>query len=552
MQDEYSLSRLDLAFATFLSERSLLDMPARPPFLALIARLSAEQRQGHSCILLANEEQKLCLASGLCLATELQGLAESATSSTLPLVLAQNRLYLYRYWHYEYRLAKQLKAKAGKHYQVANLESVLERYFPLLPNSIDWQRQAAYTALQNALCIITGGPGTGKTTTVVKILALLQEVAAKPLHIALAAPTGKAAMRLQESIGQRKNELPCAAEIKQAIPGTVSTIHRLLGARAASVYFKHDAQQPLAYDVVVVDEASMIDLALMSKLVDALKPDARLILLGDQEQLASVESGAVLANLTTALTAQTVELKTTHRFNTEIGALATAVNQQQATQAWELLQQPSAIIARLTSDPIAYIAEQQRPYLQLIQAGADYAEVYAAFMQFQALCSNRQGSHSVNEVNHQVERHLASDGLINIRQTWYSGRPVIITENNQQLHLYNGDIGICMPDPEQGGKLRVFFQLADGRVKKFLPARIASCDTVFAMTIHKSQGSEFKEVLVLLPDTLNPVLTKELLYTAITRAKQIVKIVANKEVFHATIKQRVTRVTGLVAMLDAL
>lgn len=551
MPMEITYSRLDRAVANFLGRRSGLSGPQQAAFEALVAKLSYQQTQGHSSLLLSASEQALVLASRLALAIDFEANTNADPNElALPLVLERDRLYLQRYWAYEQRLSEQLKAKVQQSYVIAELEKLLDRYFdPPMEGTIDWQRAAAKMALQQAFSIITGGPGTGKTTTVVKILALMQEVAAQPLHIALAAPTGKAAMRLQESIGQRILNLPCSEAIKQVIPETVTTIHRLLGAKPASPYFHHSAEQPLVYDLVVVDEASMVDLALMSKLVDALKPGARLILLGDKDQLASVESGAVLADLTFALPEHTVELKTSHRFDGNIKALAEAVNAQQATPAWQLLQEQGGNVTLLTEDKIAYIAAQQHEYLRLIKSGAAFQAVFQAFMRFQVLCSNRQGPNSIDEINYQVEQLLARQNLINLAGLWYTGRPVMITQNNLSLHLYNGDIGICMPDVENAGKLRVFFLQPDGRVKKYLPARITHCETVYAMTVHKSQGSEFDEVLVVLPELMNPVLTKELLYTALTRAKKTLKLVTGPALFKAAIEQKIQRVTGLVDKL---
>jgi exodeoxyribonuclease V alpha subunit len=290
----------------------------------------------------------------------------------------------------------------------------------------------------------------------------------------------------------------------------------------------------------------MVDLALMSKLVDALKPGARLILLGDKDQLASVESGAVLADLTTALPQQTLELQKSHRFDEDIKNLATAINQQQAIEAWRLLQTGNKNIALLETDLIDYISKQQIDYLRLITARAEFSDIYKAFNRFQALCATRLGKNSVSDINHAVELLLSNKKLIHLSGLWYCGRPIMITQNNAALQLYNGDIGICLRDKEQEDQLRVFFQRADGSIKKYLPARIPHCETVFAMTIHKSQGSEFEEVLIILPETISPVLTKELLYTAITRAKKTIKLVANEAVFSSTVRQRVQRVTGLI------
>jgi len=540
--EEKQVSRLDVAFARFLSQRASLDTAQKQAFEKLVMSVSCEQNKGHNCIQIDDQDAELLLASGL---VALAG----QTAVRLPLVLEKDRLYLQRYWDYENRLALQIKAMSAVTHPLENADDLLDRYFPKMSDEIDWQREAAKMAVQQSFSIITGGPGTGKTTTVVKILALLQESSPQPLHIALAAPTGKAAMRLQESIGFNKGALPDA--VKPHVPENVTTLHRLLGARPPSPYFRHHAGHPLVYDLVVVDEASMVDLALMSKLIDALKPGARLILLGDKDQLASVESGAVLADLTLALPEHTLELKKSHRFEVAIKNLAVAVNRQHSDEAWQILQAGTDNIELLQQDLVEYVAGQQKDYLRLLKAGAGFDEIYRAFSRFQVLCSNRQGKNSVADINDRVEQQLAAQNLINVTGLWYSGRPVMVTQNNPALHLYNGDIGICLPDKDLAGKLMVFFQRADGSVKKYLPTRIPHCETVFAMTIHKSQGSEFEEVLIALPDTLNPVLTKELLYTAITRAKKTVKVLADEAVFAATVNQKIERITGLVDKFQA-
>ncbi len=544
--EKQPFSRLDMVFARFLSERSLLDPTQKQAFENIVMSLSFEQSQGHSCIQIDDEAKTLIIESGLAL----KDTNSHDTTTTLPLAIEQDRLYLHRYWLYESRLAQQLSKitqlkVSNKPKTTADFSTLLDKYFGN-SETIDWQLAAATMAINQAFCMITGGPGTGKTTTVVKILALLQELSDQPLLIALAAPTGKAAMRLQESIGFNKAALPCIAAIKSAIPESVTTLHRLLGAKPPSPYFHHNAKQPLVYDLVVVDEASMVDLALMSKLVDALKPGARLILLGDKDQLASVESGTVLADLTTALPQQTLELQKSHRFDEDIKNLATAINQQQDLEAWRLLQTGNKNIALLETDLINYISKQQIDYLRLITARAEFSDIYKAFNRFQALCATRLGKNSVSDINHAVELSLSNKKLIHLSGLWYCGRPIMITQNNAALQLYNGDIGICLRDKEQEDQLRVFFQRADGSIKKYLPARIPHCETVFAMTIHKSQGSEFEEVLIILPETISPVLTKELLYTAITRAKKTIKLVANEAVFFSTVRQRVQRVTGLI------
>ncbi|WP_036304880.1 exodeoxyribonuclease V subunit alpha [Methylobacter tundripaludum] len=543
-------SRLDVAFARFLSQRTGFDPLQKQAFETIVMTASYEQNQGHSCIQIDAKARALLLAS------ELVEPNPESRADPLPLVIEQDRLYLHRYWNYENRLALQIKAMTQAEHPIEKLDALLDRYFDMSDETDD-QREAAKMAAKQSFSIITGGPGTGKTFTVVKILALLQELAEQPLHIALAAPTGKAAMRLQESIGFSKAKLPCSEAIKNRIPETVTTLHRLLGAMPPSPYFRHNADKPLVYDLVVVDEASMVDLALMSKLLDALKPGARLILLGDKDQLASVESGAVLADLAMAEALQNnvYTLKKSHRFGGAIKELAEAVNFQQDELAWQILSGGGdGAVQCLDEDLIDYVAAQQADYLQLAKADAEFEQIFQAFSRFQVLCSNRQGKNSVADINYRVEQKLAEQKRIDLSCLWYPGRPVMVTQNNPALHLYNGDIGICMPDsiPSTSsgqvstGKLMVFFQRADGSVKKYLPARVPHCETVFAMTIHKSQGSEFEEVLIVLPESINPVLTKELLYTAITRAKKTIKLVAGETVFTATVRQKIERVTGLV------
>ena len=540
MLNEITLSRLDYAFSRFLTQRSGLKDEQGKQFEAIVAKLSYAQSQGHSCFQLSEEELTVVLNSGL-----------ADETGTLPLVLEDNQLYLQRYWSYECQLAKKLVSLMEADSLLSSSPEVFDRYFPVI-DSIDWQKEAAIAAIKYPFTIVTGGPGTGKTTTVVKILALLQEFSEIPVNIMLAAPTGKAAMRLQESIGQSKSGLDCSEELKEMIPEQVVTIHRLLGARPPSPYFKYNADSPLPYDIIVVDEVSMIDLPLMTKLVNALKVNARLILLGDKDQLASVETGTVLADLTNALPKYTQELKVSYRFSGHIKTFAEAINHQEADLAWELLAKDYAEVCFLKEDLIGYIANKQVAYLQLISENSDFTECYAAFNAFQVLCATRQGLYSVDDINFRVTQALIEQRLIKNSGDWYSGRPIMITQNDAVLQLYNGDIGICMPDSENRGQLMVFFLYADGAVRKYLPARLPYCETVFAMTIHKSQGSEFDEVLLVLPEVMNPILTKELIYTGITRAKTTLKMVTNKEVFLQTIQRKVERFSGLTERIKKI
>ena len=555
-------SRLDNAIALFLSERSKNigneessdEQGTQPQFKALIRNLSASLSKGHSCIPVSKEQQHLLTKSGLV-----------TRDGNSPLILESSRLYLHRYWHYETRLAEQLKYKVKNNHQEAiNVETLLDHYFPIENKKscnaeTDWQRLAAKNVTEQLFSIIVGGPGTGKTTTVLKILALLQELEfahpRKPLTIALAAPTGKAAMRLQESIGEglEKKEFSTFSKgTKRIIPKDVSTLHRLLGAKPASPYFKHHAENPLIYDLVVIDEASMVDLALMSKLVDALKPDARLILLGDKDQLASVESGAVLNDLSLGLPNHTSELKKSYRFNHQIKDFAAAINQQNNQQAWEILNSEdypeitlvtSPLLPSLVPSLLPHIMSACKEYFDAVKANNTPDVVFQAFKQFQVLCSNRRGKLGVEGINYAIERNLQQQSTsLQLWDSWYAGKPVIITRNDPGTQLFNGDIGICL---EEEGDFYVFFQLANGDIKKLLPSRLPQHETAYALTIHKSQGSEFEHVLVVLPEKTNPVLGKELVYTAVTRAKKKVEVASNQQVFNYALNQQVERHSGL-------
>jgi len=533
--NRYSL--LDHALATFLAERSKLDGEDKFQLLELLQTLSSQLSAGDSCVPIDSDSRLLIERSGLC---------NGNGSSPAPLVVEDERLYLYRYWSYENRLAGQLKRLIEPSENVD--DSLLTSYFSE-GGEINGQREAARQALSGNFTIITGGPGTGKTTTVVKIVAILLEQAhsqGKKLNIALAAPTGKAAMRLQQSIINSRDQLPCDEHTREMIPSKVVTLHRLLGPRRFSPYFHHRADNPLPHDLVIVDEASMVDLALMGKLVDALKPHCKLILLGDRNQLASVESGAVLADLIEALPGKSAELKKSFRFDENIKAVAEGVNAQQAETLWTVLKEGRYDnVSLLTKSAIERIVEQSQGYWQLVRDGAHFNEVVVAFGRFQCLATNRIGPLGVIETNERVESMLADRALIKRNNIggWYHGRPIIVTRNIPELGLFNGDIGITLKDPD--GNLRVNFEGEEG-ARDFIPSRIAHCETAYAMTVHKSQGSEFDEVLILFPDVMNPVLTKELLYTAITRAKSGVEIAVTREIWLNSVNQKVKRHSGLV------
>jgi exodeoxyribonuclease V alpha subunit len=544
---------LDHYFAQFLASRSPLEGDQSARLIDILERLSASLENGHSCLPLQPEEEQLLEPL---LATDLLSRAEDERTSAL--VLRGSHLYLHRYYMYETRLAQQVTAlataKTTLHPQNRSLLSLLFDVDAEDTKEQNYQKQAAETALKSQLTIISGGPGTGKTTVVVKILLLLLDASLEPQQIGLAAPTGKAAMRLSESIGNSLNTFDVDQEILSAVPTSAQTLHRLLGTRQHSTRFIHNQRNPMGYDLVVVDEASMIDLAMMSKLVDALKPGARLILLGDKDQLSSVESGAVLGDLVASLPHNSVELKKTYRFDTGIRHLSAAINRADTTSVWEQLTQPGASKISLLSETLFdYIGGMYEQYMEVAQDGSiassdDIHHVFKAFGRFQILCALHRGRRGVETMNSQVEYFLGRKGFNCSSNSWYQGRPVLITRNDYSLDLFNGDIGICLID-EKSGKAKVWFERSDGSLKGYFPNRLPRHETVYAMTIHKSQGSEFDEVVVVLPDSENRILSRELLYTGITRAKKVVRVAAEKGVLEMAVGTSNVRISGLAGLL---
>ncbi|MCG8428124.1 MAG: exodeoxyribonuclease V subunit alpha [Chromatiales bacterium] len=510
-----------------------------------------------------------------------------------PLILdAQGRCYLYRYWDYEQRLARALLQRASADLTAID-ESLLcqglERYFPVSEadsSFVDWQKVAAVTALLQRLCVISGGPGTGKTTTVVKILALLLEQypeGQQPV-IALAAPTGKAAARLQESIRGAVQRLQLPEAIQAALPMEAKTLHRMLGTLPNASRFRHDRDNRLPVDMLILDEASMVDLALMVKTVEALPDQARLILLGDRDQLASVEAGAVLGDICgdipgfsqcfarkvaglsdirpetlqgesrEELANCLVALRHSYRFERDggIARLARAVNSGEVAESLVLLQQGSAegelgwIAAR--EELIDTLVEGYSGYLTCLRAGGSPEEVLSAFERFKVLCALRVGPHGAVRLNQEIEQVLVVAGVLQTDgQAWYAGRPLMITRNDYNLHLYNGDIGIMMPDAQ--GDLKACFISSDGRLRWIPPMRLPAHESAYCMTVHKSQGSEFDKVLLVLPELDAAVLTRELLYTAITRAKQRFDLYGPERVLTETVSRRMRRLSGLPDLL---
>jgi exodeoxyribonuclease V alpha subunit len=542
---------LDKSLAIFLAGRSGLTGTDRDEFYTIVLRLSMSLAEGHSCFhVVASEIQLLSKLS-------LVSLADAGKSSSpTPLVLNGSDLYLERYFNYEMRLAGQVRTLADIRFESEIDQDVVNTLFPGESPEQSDQMRAALAALTRALIIVSGGPGTGKTTTVVKMLAILLASSKTTLRVGLAAPTGKAAMRLSESIGKSLLNLDLPDSVRKAIPENAMTLHRLLGVKKNSPQFRHNSEKPLEMDVVVIDEASMVDLAMMSKLVDALKPGSRLILLGDKDQLASIESGAVLGDLIDSLTENSVELKKTYRFDNNIKILATSINNSDHEAVWQQLTDGKSSNVSLCkeSELMSYLSLRYGEYLTFVQSiphpdENNVREIFSSFNQFQVLCSVAFTENGVMLINRLVEQRLSLKGLRCKYNEWYPGRPILITRNDYGLDLYNGDIGICLWDSIKES-LRVWFERPDGSLKSYAINLLPTFETVYAMTIHKSQGSEFAEVLVVLPKEDNRVLSRELIYTAVTRAKEKVRIAADQPVLTLALLRQHQRHSGLRKMLS--
>ncbi len=596
------VSALDVHFATSMGRIAGEEEPA---VLVAAALLSQQVARGHVCLDMAGATQESLGLRGEEMALPdadewlkiLQGSSMvseggSASSEKTPLVLdASGRLYLHRYWNHEQVLAEQILARASAPapgVDDAVLAEGLDRLFPPAEEGeFDFQRFAALMAVRRLFCVVSGGPGTGKTHTVVNILALLVEqafAAGLPApHMTLVAPTGKAASRLTESIKKSKAELSCSDEVREAIVESAATIHRCLRPMGpSSIDFRHNALNPLVTNLVLVDEASMVNLGLMRRLVSAMPSHARLILLGDMDQLASVEAGAVLGDICQSghkrvyshslrdevkelgggelpedmsskvappLADCIAKLVKSYRFRGETGiaALAAAIKRGDSREATDILERfdDVEIVApskagKLSASLRAALVAGYGPYLEAGQS----ADRLAAFDRFRVLCARRTGPFGVGSLNEQIESVLARAGLIERGADNYEGRPIMVSANTYELQLYNGDIGLVLPDPETGN-LRACFTGSGGALRMFAPFRLPHQETALAMSVHKSQGSEFDEVAIVLPDEASPLLTRELIYTAITRARTKVVIHGHAEVLRHAIEHPTQRNSGL-------
>ncbi len=562
---QHGLSELACQFAAYIDRK---EQGMRPVVSITAALLSEAIAEGHVCLNLQQlptfcQPLKPVLPESVDDWMEILSLAKTVgqPGDYTPLILTeQGLLYLYRYYRDEQDVASliQQRLQPVDDLDLEQLNEDLGRWTSVIEGP-DWQKVAVAVALSRQFAVISGGPGTGKTTIVLSMLNSLQQQSPE-LHIGLAAPTGKAAARLQQSISTQH-----AYEVK--------TLHRLLGITEHNDQGRYHAERPLPLDVLIIDEASMIDISLMAKLMRALSPSARLILLGDSQQLASVESGAVLANLSdeqqgqfsaefseqfpeldipvkenstpSTLLNSFVRLQHSYRFDKDsaIGQLAKQVNEGDVLAALALLN-PSANDIWYDTDE----KQQQSRFLEGYQAFIDAVEsrqppqqVVTAFDSFRILVALKQGPQSVLSVNRLLMRLLAQRGW-RTSLPFYAGRPIMITQNDYRQRLFNGDTGIILYD--DNGQLRACFCF-DEEVRWVPINRLPAHETAFAMTVHKSQGSEFDSVSILLPDEISPILNRELLYTAITRAKQQVFILSKEGTLRHTIQTRHQRESGL-------
>ncbi|GAB2870128.1 exodeoxyribonuclease V subunit alpha [Nocardioides pacificus] len=494
-------------------------------------------------------------------------------------------LYLDRYHRQETTLAADLSARLlqpAPEVDEPLLAAGLARIFP--HESDTEQRVASQRAARQWTTVLTGGPGTGKTTTVARLLALLAEQAetgagpgqgagsSRRMRVALTAPTGKAAARLQEAVAHATADLPEADRARlrasAAADGMLraTTMHRLLGTLPDNgTRFRHHRGNRLPHDVVVVDEASMVSLTLMARLVEAVRPDARLVVVGDPDQLASVEAGAVLADLVGGLRQRGEEgrgqskdegegsvtsLTRAHRFGSEIGRLAAALRAGDADLVLEVLRAGGPGVEFVeTSDPTEALRRVLLPPALALRAAAetgDAASALGALAGHRFLCAHRHGPYGVQTWNRRVEQWITEATGDPLRAPMYVGRPLLVTANDHALDVYNGDTGVVLRGAD--GAPRVLVSAVGGALD-LAPTRLGDVDTMHAMTIHKSQGSQAREVTVLLPDPESRLLTRELLYTAVTRAQDTVRVVGTEADVRAAVARQVQRASGLAQRL---
>jgi exodeoxyribonuclease V alpha subunit len=584
-----SFDVLDREFASFLSRLAESDSSHLALAAAMVSQVT---RAGHVCLDLREppilDTDPSPLAPSLAVPSLDEWRSSLSQTSVVgrpgefkPLILdPKGRLYLQRYWRYETIVAQGIIGRLNQETasalpeRTSELASILDRYFPVAPNAEpNRQRFAVQTALTRRFTVISGGPGTGKTYTIAVLLAaFLEFYTSTAPRIALTAPTGKAAVRLQEAVQAARGKIPAPPAVLDRMPVGASTLHRLLGAVPGTSKLIYGPERPLPFDVVIVDEASMVDLALMAKLFAACPSATRVILVGDMNQLASVEAGAVLGDICdglrgngslaqanpSSLARSIVELRRNYRFREgdEIAALSNAINNGDAAAALQLLTSSPSGALRLVTVPPGQLADQLAErmraavtrHFQTIVTATDPAEALAHLSTFRVLCALRRGPTGSAAVNRCIEKLLTEHGLIVSPTPFYAGRPILILKNDYHLRLFNGDIGVVLPHPSRP-ELRAWFLDADGRPRDFAIGRLPEHETVFAMTVHKSQGSEFQDVLLILPDQDSPVLSRELIYTGLTRARRSVEVWLEEKTFHLGLARQIRRTSGLADRL---
>jgi len=586
-------SEIDVHFGNFIR---FLDNDKEPMVFITAVLVSSYRRKGHVCLDLAGlKKESLAEWEGhfqVSFPESKEWVSILRKSSVVgepgdfkPLILdPSSRLYLNRYYEYQESIAHHIRHIAKQKMPAPDkkiLADGLDRLFPKSDEkeNINFQRMAAIVSAHKQLCVISGGPGTGKTTTVTGILSLLLELSGEEgLSILLGAPTGKSAARLRESVKQAGEKAAVSNFVKEMIPDVAFTIHRMLGISANAPHARYNRKNHLPADVVVVDEASMIDISLMAKLIEALRDDAKLILIGDRHQLASVEAGSVFfdicgpfeANETHGLNPEdemyaltdgihnfVVQLEKSYRFEegSGIAALCKSVREGEDAHSLSLLQDVEHDDISIKSLP--GIAGMEAAIADTVVTGYEGfirsenpMDAIKKFDKFKVLCALREGPYGVSSLNHAIENILAERGFIQTEDEWYHGRPVIITGNDYNLGLFNGDTGIALKDPDgkdnsdDDSSVYVFFSNGDG-MRKIHPNRLTSCETAYALTVHKSQGSEYDQVLVILPDRVLPIVTRELIYTGITRARLKVEVLSNGTIFRQGVLEKIERASGL-------